>query len=72
MAIDQCERVIDKEPQNAKACFRLAQAIYQKYNCFSDTAKCQKQLFAAHSSAAKAKEVMPNDKKLLEFFQELD
>lgn len=23
-AIDQCERVLDKDPKNAKACFRLA------------------------------------------------
>lgn len=23
-AIDQCERVLDKEPKNLKACFRLA------------------------------------------------
>ena len=29
-AIDQCERVLDNEPGNWKACFRIATAMYQK------------------------------------------
>lgn len=29
VAIDQCERVLESEPRNSKACFRLASAMYQ-------------------------------------------
>jgi tetratricopeptide (TPR) repeat protein len=30
VAIDQCEMVLDKDPNNWKAAFRLATAVYQK------------------------------------------
>lgn len=32
VAIDQCERVIDKDSSNGKAYFRLALSVYNKYN----------------------------------------
>lgn len=35
-AVDQCERVLDKDPKNAKACFRLSQSVFQKYNEMQD------------------------------------
>ena len=29
VVIDQCERILDYESKNGKACFRIGQAMYQ-------------------------------------------
>ena len=36
-AIDQCERVLDNEPSNWKAAFRMANAMYQKNGEFKNS-----------------------------------
>jgi tetratricopeptide (TPR) repeat protein len=70
VAIDQCERVLDRHPGNHKACFRLATAMYET----SD--KCTKagsegSIRGVHNYAKKACVGLPNDKKLREFYDEV-
>jgi len=70
IAIDQCERVLDRHPNNHKSCFRLATAMYESSN------KCTKagtegSIRAVHNYAKKACAGLPNDAKLREFYDEV-
>ena len=70
VAIDQCERVLETEPRNWKACFRLASAMYQA------TDKCtkegsEKDIRAVYNYAQKALDASPNDAKLKDFRNEV-
>ena len=70
VAIDQCERVLDKDAKNSKALFRLATALYEK------SEKCTKpgtqgEIRAIHNYMKKATQNNPNDKKLREFYNEV-
>ena len=62
-AIDQCERVLDNEPGNWKACFRLANAQYQQAGN-----KSSKQIV---NYAKKAMQGNPAEKKIKEFYDEV-
>lgn len=69
VAIDQCERVLDKDSNNWKACFRLATAMYEK------NGKCQTgsegEIRSVHNYAKKAQQANPKDKKLQAFYDEV-
>lgn len=69
-AIDQCEMVLEKDPRNTKACFRMATAIYQK------TDKCtavgtEGQIRSVYNYLKKANESTPSDVKIREFLNEV-
>ena len=73
-AIDQCERVLDSDSKNAKACFRIAQSMYAKHDKFEgqtdDVIRGSiRQIF---NYAKKAHNLLPNDVKTKEFYQEID
>lgn len=64
-AIDQCERVLDNEPSNWKAAFRMASAMYQKNGEFKTSLQG---IRTVYNYAKKANQGNPNDKKVKELF----
>ena len=63
-AIDQCERVLDTEPKNWKASFRLASSLFQRSNENSS----ETELKTICNYAKKALDGNPNDAKVKEFY----
>lgn len=57
IVIDQCERVLDQEPKNWKASFRMAQALYEQ-------TKGESNIRSIHNYAKKALEGNPTDQKV--------
>lgn len=70
VAIDQCERVLDREPKNSKALFRLATALYERSDRCTKSGT-QGDIRAIHNYMKKATQNSPNDKKLREFYNEV-
>ena len=66
-AIDQCERVLDTEPKNWKASFRLANSLYMRANENPN----DDELRTIGNYAKKALEGNPNDAKIKEFNQQI-
>ena len=66
VAIDQCERVLDNEPNNWKAAFRMASAMYQKNGEFKTSLQGVR---TVHNYAKKALNGNPNDKKVKELYE---
>ena len=65
VVIDQCEQVLDYEPKNWKACFRMSNAMFLQ-------AKGSKtNIRAIHNYAKKALDGSNNDKKVKEFYDEV-
>mmetsp|Transcript_24674 Transcript_24674/g.38379 ORF Transcript_24674/g.38379 Transcript_24674/m.38379 type:complete len:222 (+) Transcript_24674:59-724(+) len=62
IAIDQCERVLDKNPQNWKASFRLASAMKQKMESLPNLSEEQKQK-SLESILRHSKTAMDNNSK---------
>jgi tetratricopeptide (TPR) repeat protein len=65
--VDQCERVLDTEPKNWKASFRLASALNSK----AGDKGSEKEIKTIFNYAKKAVEGNPNDKKVREFHDEI-
>jgi tetratricopeptide (TPR) repeat protein len=72
IAIDQCERVLDKDPKNAKACFRMAQSVFNKYGQMKDLtdAGARSNARLVFNYAKKASDLLPADAKIKEFFNQ--
>jgi len=64
VVVDQCDRVLEMEPKNWKACFRISQALYQQTDGNSN-------LRAIYNYAKKAFEGNSNDKKVKELYEEI-
>ena len=55
--IDQCEKILEAEPQNAKANYRMAQAVFKNNEKEQDL----NQMEAALKYSTKAVELLPQD-----------
>lgn len=71
IAIDQCERVLDKDPKNGKAAFRLAQSVYLQHDKFTNLSASKSQARMAYNYAKKASDLINNDAKIKEFYNEM-
>ena len=66
-AVDQCERVLDTEPKNWKAAFRLANSLYLRANENAN----EGELRTICNYAKKALDGNPNDAKIKEFYNQV-
>lgn len=63
--------MLDKDPKNGKAAFRLAQSVYLQHDKFSNLASKKSEVRMALNYAKKASELISNDAKIKEFYNEM-
>ena len=65
--LDHCEQVLEFDPKNVKACFRMAQAQF----ALSQERNSASMVKSAHEFAKKAIQLTPNDATCKKFYEEV-